>query len=199
MSSVPLASVHRVRILRPHSAFAKRVAAALGQGEFIPSKPGTIGFGYSLWARHENGDVIVHCGANAGWFDWFTPVLPGDAPDFELTIEDRQYRLVRGVDTIPATFLPAITHPGKGHTLSGAISVERRGRPPGPRLVPWSTERRNYMVEGFLEGRWQLLDSCRSEFAATSQAKARYVKDAVPHRVVYLDAVLREFSSKEAL
>ena len=90
---------------------AGRFAKELAKGDFIPSKPGALGVGYDLWARHENGDVILHC--TAGWFDLFRPVQPGDAPDFELAIEGRSYRLVRGVDAIPSGFV-MVEHPGEG-------------------------------------------------------------------------------------
>lgn len=87
---------------------SSRVAAALGKGDFIPNRPGSLSLGYDLWARHENGDVILHCGGNAGWFDWFRPVQDGDTPDFTLAIAGRAYCLVRGVDLdhLPAGFEP---------------------------------------------------------------------------------------------
>ena len=88
-----------------HKSFAKKVAAQLAKGDFIPNKPGAIGHGYDLWARHPNGDVILHCGGNAGWFDWFTPAWQ-ERPDFVLTIDGEDYQLVRGVDVdhMPAGF-----------------------------------------------------------------------------------------------
>jgi hypothetical protein len=109
----------------PSIGFAKRLAAQLAKGDFIPSKHGNLSAGYDLWARHANGDVIVHCGGNAGWFDWFTPVARGDEPDFVLVIEGRDYRLVRGVDEIPEGF-SIVGAPGHG----GLRRVGRPSRPP---------------------------------------------------------------------
>lgn len=83
---------------------AGRFAKELKKGDFIPSKPGSLAFGYDLWASHENGDVILHCGGNAGWFDWFTPVQVGDRPGFRIVIDGRAYRLVRGVDALLSGF-----------------------------------------------------------------------------------------------
>lgn len=183
----------------PHPVYIDRLAKVLKQGEFIPSKPGALSFGYDLWARHENGDVILHCGGNAGWFDWFTPVKPGDAPDFELTIDGRQYRLVRGVDAVPSTFVTRHEldkrHGGTIAQAQRASQIRRVGRPvkaTGPVAPPapvvHSSWERPYRIEQLEPDgvTWTDMKDAHRTLHLAAQAGDRYYRHhGHAHRVVY--------------
>lgn len=154
-------------------------------GDFIPSRIGTLGVGYDLVARHPNGDVVLHCGGNAGWLDWFTPVAAGESADFEVVITGRAYRLVRSVDALPAGFEPIIP------------DLHKRGRPAhagtGPRLVAppkpappqhdFDARERPYDVDAFIDNLWTPVAYSRSEWGAQSIARDLVKQHAVRHRV----------------
>ena len=146
---------------------------------FAKNRAGALDFGYDLWARHANGDVILHCGGkDAGWFDWFTPVQPGDAPDFKVTIEGRAFRLVRGVDVLPTGFEP-VPHPGHGP-----------GRPTRAARESWM---RPYRVEALIQDAWRPGESHRELHLAQQDGNRYYRFNDVPYRVVYRNAVVYEW------
>lgn len=183
-------------------SFETRLIEALRKGDFIPSRLGSIGFGYDLWAKHPNGDVIVHCGGNAGWFDWFTPIQNGEQADFELVIAGRAYRLVRGVDDIPAGFA-RIGDDGIRHSPNRDVVVRRRGVPtkpgpaPGPNLRRDAVWDRPYRLEqrmgGARTGEWQLAEQHR-DLRLAQQAGERYYRfHGVGYRVVLRGEVLHSW------
>lgn len=93
--------------MRDHHRYVRLANAITATPFYVPRRPGTLGHGYSLWGRHPDGDVLLHCGAEKeGWYDRFTPVKSGESWAFVIALNDQLYRLVRGVDEIPAGFEP---------------------------------------------------------------------------------------------
>lgn len=183
----------------------KRLAAELGKGDFIPSRFGSIGFGYDLWATHPNGDVIVYCGGNARWFDWFRPVQPGDDPDFELTINGRQYRLVRGVDDIPSQFKrpsqeasPSFAQPVK--TRRPGLPTVRQRQPQiiTRAAVEFSPLERPFVVEQFENGMWHRFGDHKTIVLARQDGD-RYLRfHGTAFRVVCRGEVVHEWRPEGA-
>lgn len=188
---------------RPLPHYAERLAKVLKGGEFVPNRPGSLGSGYELWARHrETADVMLHCGGNAGWFDWFTPVGLGEAHAFTVAIEGRAYRLVRGVDAVPAIFeqVIAVAQPHARQVRRPQPRMVRPTQPPDRRGPLGDLGERPFAIEVRRDsGAWEEIDRCRTEWGASSTAASMQDKYRVPFRTMRAGQVVRVFGLLEAI